>query len=347
MKILLSGACGPVSRAIARSIRMSDHFKGACIVGTDICQNVFGQYEGLCDRLYRVPHCCHPDYAAAIIDIQTREGVDLALVVPELEVLTWTKSDFPIPALLPPRQFADTAISKARLYAALDGTGLIPAYQTLSREQLLSESPPIEIRWPLWIRDCRPGSTSGRGAFLAYDAGDLRAWLTLNRDLSEVMISEFLPGRNFACQLLYHGGHVLKTASCERLEYFMSEAVLSGVSGYTSRGRLINDQGLAQRSKSAVEHVCSQFGETMQGLVTVDLREDAADDPKITEINLRHVAFTSAFSLAGFNLVEAQIFATLGRPELAGSVETEFPPRNMIVRDFDGACRTGSPTTET
>jgi len=56
----------------------------------------------------------------------------------------------------------------------------------------------------------------------------------------------------------------------------------------------------------------------------------------ITEINIRHVALTSSFSRAGFNLVEAQIFATLGHSDLAGPVEKEFPPGNLILRDIDG-----------
>ena len=74
----------------------------------------------------------------------------------------------------------------------------------------------------------------------------------------------------------------------------------------------------------------------MRGLIAVDFREDVAGNPLITEINIRHVAFTSAFAAAGFNLVEAQIFATLGQPECTGPLDTMFPPRNLILRDIDG-----------
>ena len=313
---------------------MSEHFKNAQIVGTDICTNIFGQYEGICDRLYRVPECRDPTYAGLMMDICTTEGVDIALVVPELEVLTWTNMEPPTPALLPPPKFAETAISKARLYLALNGTGLIPAYQLLSREQLLSNA--VHIRWPLWIRDCQAGSGGAKGAFLAHDTCHLQAWLTLNPEMSEIMISEFLPGRNFTCHLLFYDGRLLKTASCERLEYFMSREVLSGVSGYTTRGRLVNNSRLVRRASAAVDHLCSQFNETMHGLVAVDFREDGAANPMITEINIRHVGLTSSFSSAGFNLVEAQIFATLGRSDLAGPVEKEFPPGNLILRDMDG-----------
>jgi hypothetical protein len=55
------------------------------------------------------------------------------------------------------------------------------------------------------------------------------------------MASEFLPGRNLACLLLFHAGRLIKLGCYERLVYFMGHTALSGVTGNIAQGRLIND----------------------------------------------------------------------------------------------------------
>jgi carbamoyl-phosphate synthase large subunit len=135
---------------------------------------------------------------------------------------------------------------------------------------------------------------------------------------------------------LYHDGKLIKVGIYERIAYFMGRIAPSGISGNISRGRLLNDARVLAVSKSAVEEICRNTGETMQGLVAVDLREDARGNPMITEINLRHVACTSAFASAGNNLAEAQVFATLGMPDRVGDLDQSYPPGNYILRDIDG-----------
>jgi hypothetical protein len=136
--------------------------------------------------------------------------------------------------------------------------------------------------------------------------------------------------------LLYCQGRLVKTGVYERLAYFMGRVVPSGVSGNISQGRLLNDARVLHSSRSAVESICEQTGEIMQGIVAVDLREDTHAVPKITEINLRHVACTSAFAAAGNNLAEAQAFATLGMMDRIGAPDHTYPPGNYILRDIDG-----------
>ena len=61
-------------------------------------------------------------------------------------------------------------------------------------------------------------------------------------------------------------------------------------------------------------------------------------NPIITEINIRHVAFSSSFASAGFNISEFQLLLALDRDnEISPEVEKFFPPYNLILRDVDGA----------
>ena len=163
------------------------------------------------------------------------------------------------------------------------------------------------------------------------------AWAYLNPGISSFMVAEHLPGRNIACTLLFHEDRVLKAGCYERLEYFMGHLAVSGISGNINRGRLINDERARTLSEQAVRFVAGLTGEPSHGLLTVDLREDRTGALKVTEINVRHVAATSALAEGGANISEAQVLTTLGRLDEIGETVPHFPDDNVILRDIDGA----------
>jgi carbamoyl-phosphate synthase large subunit len=334
--ILVTGACGVTSRAVVRSLKLSGRFSKSRFIGTDVCDNFYGLAEGLYDVIYRVPHCGDPTYSDTINAVAERERADLAIVIPELEVLHWTRHKMRVPCLLPPADFCRIAGSKASLYRMLEQSDTVPRFEILERSALLAGDFVPASGWPCWVRDHGVGSTSGRGSLLASSREELQAWILLNPETASFMLSEFLPGRNFACHLLYYDGRLVKTGIYERLEYFMGRIAPSGISGNISKGRLLNDSRILDVSREAVEAICRQTNETMRGMVAVDLREDASGRPMVTEINLRHVACTSAFASAGNNLAEAQVYATLGMPDRIDPAQVEYPPGNLILRDIDG-----------
>ena len=336
MNILVTGACGVTSRAIARSLAKSREYASANLIGTDVCENVYGLYEGLFHRIYRVPWTYEDSYHSIIADICEREAVDLAIVIPELEVLYWAENEMPVRALLPPPKFSGIAISKRRVYDVLQGTGLIPQYHIISREDILQSSMVHYGTATMWMRECGEGFTSGKGAMRVTGREEMRAWALLNPSISEFMIAEYLPGRNFACCMLFFANSLLKVACYERLEYLMAKVAVSGITGNICRGRLINDSRVSSVAEQAVRKVADQTGEVMQGLVTVDLKENSRADVLLTEINLRHVACTSAFAEGGANMAEAQVFSTLGKLSEITEVEVSFPRNNLILRDVDG-----------
>ena len=335
MKILITGACGVTSRAIARSIRHSERYRGAELVGTDVADNAFGLFEGLYRRVHRSPHVSDPGYADWMCDCCLREQPDAAIVIPELEVCFWSeRGAFPAPALLPPPRFGRLVLSKARLYEQLAGSGFVPAFRIADREELLSGT--CGGPWPMWLRDSSEGTSSGKGSLLARSSEEAQGWARLNPDVDRFMLAEYLPGRNYACHLLFHRGDVAKTASYERLEYFMARAAPSGVTGNICKGRLVRDERLERIAEAAVRRVADATGEELNGMLAVDLKEDADGLPRVTEVNLRYVAAAHAFALAGFNLAEAHLTLLLAGHADLGPRTAEFPPDNMILRDIDG-----------
>jgi hypothetical protein len=337
MNILVTGACGVTSRSVVRSLRMSRKFESCSFVGTDVIYNKYGLYEGLYEKIYRVPWTTDASYRATLKGIIEAEAIDAAIVVPEPEVLYWAEDPFNVPFLPVPPAFARIVFSKERLHEALQRTGLIAEYQLSSREAMGEGEQAIELDFPLWIRDSSDGSTSGKGAFRPENYEQLKAWLSINPELDSFMLSEFLPGRNYGCFLLYKDGGLLKAATTERLAYFMPLVSVSGVTGNASEGRLVNSPIIVSRADTAVRTVCRSTSEVPNGLVVVDLKEDQSGLPKVTEINIRHIATTSSVAAAGCNMSEYQLLCTLDREcELTPELEVQFPANNVFLRDIDG-----------
>ena len=218
-----------------------------------------------------------------------------------------------MPTLLPPPGLVAIAISKGKLYEALRETGLVPRYRIVSRDELL-ERRGVELDGgPVWLRDYSDASSSGIGSLQVTEPEEAYAWAYLNPGISSFMVAEHLPGRNIAASLLFQDDELLKAGCYERLEYFMGHLAVSGVTGNINRGRLINDERARTLAEQAVRLVAGLTGEPAHGLLTVDLREDRTGALKVTEINVRHVAATSALADGGANMAEAQVLATLGR----------------------------------
>lgn len=336
MRILITGACGVTPRAIARSLRMSGRLADSVLIGTDRGGNWYGFYEGLYDRVYVVPDSRDAAYGGVIEDVCRKEAIDAAVISPEAEVLFWSERRFPVPTLLPSSAIVGVAISKRNLYDALAGSGLIPAYSLVSRADLLARRGVDWERGPAWLRDYSEASSSGMGSIRVADSEEAYAWAYLHPEIEHYMVAEYLPGRNFACCLLFAHDRLLKLGCYERLEYFMGHLVVSGVSGNISRGTLLNDSRVSAAGERAIRALSQQHGERAHGLFTVDLREACDGSPKVTEINVRHTAGTSALAAGGANLSEAQVLASVGREDEIGEVEVRFAPENAILRDIDG-----------
>jgi carbamoyl-phosphate synthase large subunit len=336
LNILVTGACGVTPRAIARSLGASPLFADARLVGADRGGNWYGFYEGLYERVYRVSEPSDPGYADLLADICERESIDVAVVGPEAEVLFWSGREFPVPTLLPPPEFSRIAISKGKLYEALQQTGLVPHYRIASRDELLAHSGLRLDGGPVWLRDYSEASSSGIGSIQVSEPEEAYAWAYLNPGIPSYMVAEHLPGRNIACTLLFREDELLKAGCYERLEYFMGHLAVSGVTGNINRGRLVNDERARALAEQAVRFVCDRTGEPAHGLLTVDLREDRTGALKVTEINVRHVAATSALAAGGANMAEAQVLVTLGRLDEIGEPVPRFPDDNVILRDIDG-----------
>jgi len=337
MKILITGACAVSARSVLRSLKMSDKFKNAEFIGWDMCSLLYGVYAGEFDKIYKVPAASDPSYRDVAQKILEDENPDAVIVVPEIEVLYWSKNPFDVPHIVPPSKFSELVISKERLFDALAGTGLVPNYMNIASSEIMKTDFINPLGYPVWIRDGAAGTASAKGAFKAESLDELQAWVRINSHTTQFQLSQFLPGRNLGCFCLFKDGKLIKMAQAQRIEYIMAKVAVSGITGNTSKGKLLNENKIKDTALKALDILCNQTGEKMNGLVVADMKEDENGNPIITEINIRHVAFSSSFAMAGQNIAEAQLLLALNRDdEVLRDIEKQYPKGNLLLRDVDG-----------
>lgn len=338
VKILITGGGGVTGRAIARSIKLSPIYKNAILISADIYQNKYGIFEGLFDRCYKMPHVDEENYFLKTQELIRLEKPDVVLIMTEKEAIYWGTKEKIFDSLISPYDFSIIAGNKARLYSILEDDKLVPEHVLFDRKEISFEkifNEKFNSR-PVWVRCYEEGTSSGKGAYLVNTIYDAKAWFDMNPSITSYLVSDVLPGGNYACNLLFYQGKLLQHAIYERVEYFMPHLSPSGITGNICVGKLINDKRVLDNSLASIRAIELKTSTKANGIYTVDLKGDNENNPLITEINLRHTAATSSFAQGGCNMAEYQISATLGRFELIPNTEIIFNQNNKLFRDIDG-----------
>jgi len=339
--ILVTGVGGPTPRSFVRAVKLSENnlSKSFRFIGVDCDRLAYGLYDqSLFDANYVVPRADEENYWSVINEITEKEEIEGAVVLPEAEVLEWAKNRKKLSAAikvhLPDYNLASALVNKHRLHKYLEGTGLIPKYRKVNPSSFNYHALSGEVGEVFWIRSTE--GSSGLGSLKIESESALSQWISINEGVEEFIATEYLPGRNMACKMLYFDGELKRTACAERINYIMSKVAPSGITGNTSFGRLINEQELVQLSEKALESISSELGTGLNGIFTVDYKEDAKGNPKITEINIRHVAFTSSIAAGGANIpldtLEAMFFTD---PSSMERIDYTYGEPLIFLRDVD------------
>jgi len=338
MNILISGVGGPTPRSFVRALRNFGTYGSYEFVATDCDRFAFGLYQKeVYSRSFLIPKATAPEYWPTIETLVRNEKVDFAVVLPEVEVFEWAKraehNPLPCRALIPDVRIARELIDKAAMTKHLEPSGLVPKSFVIHRDEV-AETFKSEIPFPYWIRSST--GSSGLGSLKVKSTDDLRNWITINPDVDKFLGSEFLPGRNLACKLLYYEGELVRSAVGERVNYIMAKVAPSGITGNTSFGRLLNAPDVFEVARKAMDILFHETGAKRHGFFTVDLKEDKEGAPKVTEINIRHVAFTQCFAAAGANFAEDTIRLLDNDPAFDRTFKLyEFEPGLIFLRDVD------------
>ncbi|MEY8460654.1 hypothetical protein AALA69_05925 [Eggerthellaceae bacterium 24-137] len=307
--ILITGIGGLTPRSVAKTIKRSHpEYR---LIGCDIDENAIGFYmDGLVDEHRVCPKCTSPDYFPWIKELVVEEGVDYAFVQPESEIVEWARyreetGEYPCPVFMGDLRLSAALKDKAVMAELLKGTHFIPRTIKITQSMPCYKEVEEQIGFPCWIRATE--GTGGLGSLRLENLSSFKSWLFINRDIEEFTVSEFLPGRHLANEMLYYNGEYVKGAALECAEYVMADVAPSRVTGNTRLGRFLNDDRVNAFCDECIKFLEKKLSTQAHGILSFDLKEDACGNLKVTEVNIRHMAYVGVMAQAGFDLIEDTI----------------------------------------
>ncbi len=307
--VLITGIGGLTPRSIAKNIRKNH--PDYRLIGCDINKKALGFFmEGLLDEYYVCPRCTSPDYFPWMEKLVAAKNIDFAFVQPESEIVEWgsyfeKNKKYPCPVFMGSKVLSASLKDKAIMAELLEGTQFIPKTIKVTQDNPRYEDVEKEIGFPCWIRATE--GTGGLGSLRLDDLNSYKSWLFINSQIQEFTVSEFLTGRHLANQMLYYNGEYVKGAALECVEYVMANTAPSHVTGNTHFGRFLNDDRINEFCDRCIKYLEKKLCVPAHGILSFDLKEDKAGNMKVTEVNIRHMAYTGVMAQVGFDLIEDTI----------------------------------------
>ena len=308
-RILVTGIGGLTPRSIATIIK--ENHPDYYIIGCDIEKKAVGFFmKGLADEYYVAPRCNSPEYFPWMEKLVEDKKIDYAFVQPESEIVVWAdyyekNGRYPCPVFMGSKLLSESLKDKAIMAELLEGTEFIPKTIKITQEDPHFEDIEKEIGFPCWVRATE--GTGGLGSLCIENISSLKSWLFINSEIPEFTVSEFLTGRHLANQMLYYNGEYVKGAALECVEYVMANVAPSHVTGNTHFGRFLNEDRINEFCDRCIKYLEKKLGVQAHGILSFDLKEDSEGNMKVTEVNIRHMAYTGVMAHVGFDLIEDTI----------------------------------------
>lgn len=307
--ILITGIGGLTPRSIASIIRKNHpDYK---IIGCDINKRAVGFFiKDLLDEYYVCPKCTSNEYFLWIEKLIENKNIDYAFVQPESEIVEWAdyyemNGKYPCPVFMGSKLLSVSLKDKSIMADLLKDTYFIPKTIKVTQENPRYDDIENKIGFPCWIRATE--GTGGLGSLKLDDLSSYKSWLFINSEIPEFTVSEFLTGRHLANEMLYYNGEYVKGAALECVEYVMANTAPSHVTGNTHFGRFLNEDRINEFCDKCIKYLEKKLGVKAHGILSFDLKEDSEGNMKVTEINIRHMAYTGVMAKAGFDLIEDTI----------------------------------------
>ncbi len=279
------------------------------------------------------------DDIADIARLVDRESIDLVIPATDADVsqLSDNREALAGHLFLPSTAVIDLCADKYDLAAFLAARDVpvpvsLAVISTDSLDGLFEKLTPAPCVW------CRARSGSGSlGAAPVTTSAQARAWIEhwealRGIDAASFMVAEYLPGRDFFCQSLWDAGRLVLVKTCERVSYFGGENSPSGVSSLYSLAKTVVDGRVVDVASRALR----ALDPALTGTFGVDLKENAAGVPCVTEINAGRLAMgmTTIGSIGRHNLPGCYVRLALGET-FTFDEPYDCPPDYYIVRDLD------------
>lgn len=289
-RVLCTGAGGPAGINFVMSLRLAP--EKIFIVGTEANEHYL--HLASTERRYLVPRAADPTYIDSLNEIIRKEKIEFLHAQPDVEVEVVSENREKIYAnLFLPSKASVKACQDKLESAKIWHKKNVPVARTIE----LHDEGDIrrafeEFGSKIWVR-ARHGA-GGRGSTPADNVETAVSWIKYWRARNvtwDFIAQEHLPGRNIAFHSLWKDGELVVSMARERVEYIYPYLAPSGIMGTPSVQRTVHDETVNKIGTEAVLAIDSSFN----GIASVDLKENGAGVPCVTEINPGRMFTTSYF----------------------------------------------------
>jgi glutathione synthase/RimK-type ligase-like ATP-grasp enzyme len=311
--VLVPGAGTGAGNSLIRSLRAGD--RRLRVVGCH--DDRFYLKKSTADANYLLPASTHPGYLASLCGAIRAGRVDVVIpnTDPAVRRISAVRGRLPCRVFLPTHAAVTLCADKYRLTTRLAACGVpVPTTLAVRHRRDVGRVFARLGRRRVWCR-IRTGGAS-RGAVPVTSAVQAAAWIRYWEDMRGVparafTLSEYLPGRDFACQSLWQDGRLVLVKTVERLSYFGGGSQPSGVSSIAALAKTVVEPRVVDVCTRAIR----ALGPTVSGAFSVDLKENARGVPCVTEINAgRFITMMNLFDLTGrHNMAAVYVRLALGQ----------------------------------
>jgi len=320
--VLLLGAGGAAAENVADALKRSgNHYD---LVGADC--DATKLHLSSAPRRFIVPRAGSDDYARSIHSLVRQCGIDVLHAQPDPEVVAIgaIRKDLRAHTYLPSQEVLVKGQDKATVaqLLTLAGVSVPESAEFTSTESLLAITADFLQRHErVWIRaKTGAGSKASLPVRKVAQAQSWVSWWIEERGLrsSDFMLSEFLPGREYAYQSVWSDGKLIAGQARERVEYLYGHLTPHGQTSTPAVARTVCNSRIDELAMNAVMALDAQ----PRGVFCVDIKESATGRPCVTEINAgRFFTTSNFFAAAGLNMPDMLMRLALGEhvPELGSS----------------------------
>ena len=330
-RIIVTGTGGSAGTNFIRSLRISP--EKFYIVGVDIDKYHIKLSQS--DKNYLVPKCTEVGYIEKLNEIIDKEKIEFLHCQPDTEVKVLSENVNLLHAntFLPSLKTINLAQDKYEFNKMLAFNNIpTPNAQIVNSPQDLRTF--ISSPSKFWLRAIRGAGSLAALPITNPEQGEMwvNYWATRGIGWGEFMISEYLPGKEYAFQSIWKDGELITSAARERIEYLFQNRMPSGQSSTPTIAKSVHNNLVNIVASEAIK----VLDNNANGVFCVDLKEDTKGFPCVTEINVGRFFTTSLFfSVAGSNMPYLYVKLGYGEKIPSQSQYNAVPKDLLWLRQID------------
>lgn len=302
-RILVTGAGGSAAINFIHSLRISP--EKFYIVGSDV--NKYHLELPNIDAAYEIAKADSPAYIEQINGVIHKENIEMVHPQPDIEVRVLSENREKIDAItyLPSKETIRICQDKMKTNKILEKAGVpVPEAYFIKKEEDLDKLDLLLEIYPerAWLRAIH--GAGSRASLPIRKKEHAKMWIDYWHEMrglgyGDFMLSEYLPGNEYAFQSIWKKGEIITSQARIRKEYVFGNLSPSGQSSSPSIAVTVHNEKVNEIATKAVLTI----DKNATGIFCIDMKEDVNGKVKITEINAgRFFTTSNFFSVAGSNM---------------------------------------------